>query len=317
MTNEKKSIFRWLDSGDRNKRSESTQDIHESLLAENEGADRIESSEREGQSAPSRWVQGNVDISPYGFADDDGTTRQIESVTWRRAFGNKSRSRYFVPASKQGSSNATAVSPKIHTRTVQTGRFRSLLLWQCGFAAVLLFSGVYAHQSSQPIAAHVDRLFAQVFDTDYTSVITPKVDEVFAQYHVSLPTFGGASTGATMNAPSRGTITADYVANTHPEIWFSAPAQSPVVAAGTGVVEKVQPVGTGQYLVEINHGKVGHSLYVGMNNVTVRLGETVYAGQVIGRLPSQPERPILRFSMLKNNHFENPHDFIQFAVSAG
>lgn len=340
MSEDKKSIFRWLDGSARRGKSErtpstddrrlwSTQSAfedHPGYLGNRDEGPEVQGARQkaheaevvrdgEGQMAPSRWVNGPVDVSPYGFADDDGTVRQVESVTWRRAFGNKSKSQYFIPTASKISSSAQE-SPYFRKTSVQAGRFRSLLLLQSGFAAVLLFSGVYAHQSNQPMAAHVDRLFAQVFDTDYTNRITPKVDAVFAQYHISLPTFGESSSGTTLQSPVNGTITADYVANSHPEIWLAAPAGSAVVAVGTGSVTKAQSAGNGQYLVEIDNGQDGYTLYVGMQSMTVKVGETVYSGQVIGRLPNNPERPILRFSMLKNNQFENPHEFIRFSESA-
>lgn len=262
----------------------------------------IEAAKGRGKAAPSRWVRDEA--SPYGFVDDDGTMRQVENPTWRRAFSSRrSKPGQFVPANIRK-------TLQVRRPGDSTPRRRgSALLWQTFLAAVLVCCGLYAHQSQQPIAANVEDVMAKVFQTDYTGQVTPALERILERYHIVLPNFG-ATAGVRMHSPLNGPITADYSA-THPEIWLQAPANAPVMAAGTGTVIKVSTL-NGQGLVEIDNGAFGDTIYAGLVGITVHSQEYVYTGQIIGRLPENPDEPVLRFAMVKDGKFENPHDFIYF-----
>ncbi|GMA55894.1 hypothetical protein GCM10025858_03970 [Alicyclobacillus sacchari] len=166
-----------------------------------------------GEPAPRRWVVEadedgglhNPPVSPYGFADDDGGMRQVESEIWRRppmSSGKQSRGRSFVPA--------TGTGPR--------ARFGANWAWQL-FGAVVLVAVGYTIQHDPRIPASVAARAVSVFDTDYTSSVQPSIDRVFAKLHLRPPSLEAVS--GPMHAPVFGSIVADYGPD-HPEVWIAA-----------------------------------------------------------------------------------------------
>jgi len=146
------------------------------------------------------------------------------------------------------------------------------------------------------------------FDTEYTSQVQPTVDKAFASMHLVIPSFGASTK---MHDPLVGTIVGDYGPN-HPEIWISAAARKTVMAAGSGTVLTVVSTG-GSDVVKIDNGSLGTTIYAGLGSVSVKPNEYVNAGESIGRLPTTPAHPSLRFSLVKNGQYENPHYVISFS----
>lgn len=167
----------------------------------------------------------------------------------------------------------------------------------------------YVNHDPQPLAASVSAETKSVFSTDYTEAVQPVLAKAFTDLHLSVPAFGGSA--AKLHVPIVGNIVDDYGAN-HPEIWIAAAAQSPVMAAGSGTVLNVVKSGNTE-LVKIDNGSFGTSIYAGLGSVSVKAHEYVTAGEVIGKLPATPSHPSLRFSLVKNGAYENPHDFIHFS----
>ncbi|EJY55955.1 Peptidase M23 [Alicyclobacillus hesperidum URH17-3-68] len=258
------------------------------------------------EPAPRRWiVDADEDkslqkqpvsppVSPYGFADDDGGMRQVESEIWRRPpMGSmkQSRGRSFVPA--------TGAGPR--------ARFGANWAWQLLGAVVLVAVG-YTIQHDPRIPASVAARAVSVFDTDYTSSVQPSIDRVFAKLHLRPPSLEAVS--GPMHAPVFGSIVADYGPD-HPEVWIAGDAGDVVQAAASGTVLTVVK-SSGSYLIKIDHGVLGTAVYSGLASASVQPDEFVSAGEAIGRLPSTPTHPVFRFSLVKDGKYENPHQYISF-----
>ncbi|WAH38970.1 M23 family metallopeptidase [Alicyclobacillus dauci] len=279
---------------------------HISWSDDTEHTGMVQDESREGDSvpAPSRWVtEPQADLSPYGFSEDDGGLRQVESGAWRKAFSAPTKpSQGFVPRTSSGPIRNHPVPKK-------SSRASSTLMWQTFCAAVLVGIGYFVQHADEPIAKSVDTQTQSVFDTDYTDKVQPMVAKAFSDLHLSVPTFGGSA--VKLHSPLQGTIVDDYGKN-HPEVWIAAAAGSSVQAAGSGTVLTVVKSGNTE-LVKIDNGSYGTSIYAGLGSVTVKENEYVTSGEVIGKLPTTPSHPALRFSLVKNGQYENPHDFIQFS----
>ncbi|MFD1674996.1 peptidoglycan DD-metalloendopeptidase family protein [Alicyclobacillus fodiniaquatilis] len=256
--------------------------------------------------APSRWVsEGNGDLSPYGFVDEDGGMRQVESGTWRNAFGAKRPQ----PTGKRFVARTTSTSPPSGTGGgVKQKSYASTLLWQAFCAAMLVGIGYFVEHSPQPLAQTIASESQGVFQTDYTAKVQPEITKAFQDLHVTVPSFGGSA--VQLHTPIAGDITEDYSSN-HPEISISASANQAVKAAGSGTVTAVTKSGNAEIL-KIDNGDFGTSVYTGLGSINVKLHEYVSSGEVVGKLPAKPSHPILQFSMLKNGKYENPHQFIDF-----
>lgn len=276
--------------------------------------DALDSRVAEERPAPSRWrteTDGEdayrspeSDLSPFGFAEDDATLRQVESGV----FNQKSRlrvggtRRQFQPVTSR-----TSPAQKI-TRT--GNRASATFVWQL-FCALVLVGAGYMVEHDPSIPATITTQTQDVFNTDYTSQVQPSVDAAFADMHLAIPTFGAV--GNELHPPITGSIIADYGVN-HPEIWLSGNPNETVMSAGSGTVLDVLKAGS-TYLVKIDNGSFGTSIYTGLQRVSVQANEYVNAGESIGRLPTTPSHPVLRFSLVKNGSYENPHDFIHFPVT--
>lgn len=272
-------------------------------------ADLNESVDPDATPAPSRWLNGShTDLSPYGFSEEDGGLRQVESGAWKRAFSAPSKTatrKRFVP-------NTQAPQHPSVRNARPTSTYKQTLFWQSFCAGVLVVAGVFVTHHEGDLPQTMRAKVATVLSTDYTAQVTPTVDKVFSDMNVSVPAFGGATT-VKLHAPIQGSIVDDFSAN-HPEIWLSGAAGAPVMAAGSGTVLNVVKTGSTE-LVRIDNGAFGTSIYDGLNTVSVKQNEYVTSGEVIGKLPSSPSHPQLRFSLIQNGKYVNPHDYIRFKGS--
>lgn len=254
----------------------------------------------EYEAPPSRWVQEN--FVPHGFADDDGAMKQVESSVWRNMY----------QSTREADNDETLhqeVSYPSRKHRPQNADQKSVFLLQSFIAGLIVVGSIYVGHSERPFAKDIVQFESSVFSADYAGRILPVVDKAFSQFHLSAPTFG-VHAAVYMHEPLAGRIEADY-SSSHPEIWLQGSPDAPVLAAGSGTVTKVGTSG-GNTIVVIDHGAIGQSIYTGVASVSVQVHEYVDSGQVIGRLPTGGGKPELRFAMVKNGHFENPHDFIHF-----
>lgn len=196
-----------------------------------------------------------------------------------------------------------------HQSNQQSSGTKSVFFMQCILAGVFVFGGLYIHQANRPFTKTVDAFANRMMETDYSNRITPVVAKAFDRFHITIPTFG-VHAAVYLHVPLAGKIDADY-SSIHPEIWISGKQNEPVLAAGSGIVAKVEN-NASKSIVEIDHGAIGTSVYTGLGAVTVRVHEYVDSGQVIGRMPQGPKIEDLHFSLTKGGKFENPHDYIHF-----
>lgn len=248
----------------------------------------------------SRWNEAPTPPSLYGFVDEDGTLRQIDTAAWEKTFTKPrvTNSKRFVPV---------RATPTSATPATSTSRW----MWQFIIAVVVVASGIYAHHGTSPAATKLFNVYQYTFGTDYTEKTWPVISNYLVEHHIAIPTFGSTASIA-LHQPLAGKIVADYSRTNHPEIWIQGSASEAVLAAGSGIVKSVHVSGTTS-LVELDVGRIGTMMYAGLGQVSVKVGESVYGGEIIGRLPSASSAPTLRFSMSKDGQFENPHDFIHFA----
>lgn len=145
------------------------------------------SSSDESRPAPTRWVsEGQSDLSPYGFAEDDAGLRQVESGAWRRAFSGGGQSRtphkQFVPMS----SARTRPSP---VKPNKPSYFSRTIVWQTFCALVLVGVVYYVDHHPDAVPPEVVSQTQAVLQTDYTADVAPSIDKAFADMHISAPQF--------------------------------------------------------------------------------------------------------------------------------
>ncbi|SHL05466.1 M23 family metallopeptidase [Alicyclobacillus tolerans] len=248
---------------------------------------------------PKRWVDES--LSPYGFADDHGGLQQMDSPTWRkvsRGFGKQNR---FIP--KSVSSNLSLKKKDAR------GLNHPLFIWKILGSLALVLAGIYSLQMHNTTSNRLHLGYQWAMSNDETSKVMPFLDKLAQQLRIQLPSFG-VQAAEKLHDPVSGVLVADY-SNAHPEIWIQTVPGAVVDAAGSGNVVAISKDGKDE-LVEINNGSFGYSLYAGLANVTVKIHQYVYAGQIIGHMPANSSQPVLRFSMFKNGQFENPHQWIKF-----
>lgn len=249
-----------------------------------------------------RWLgEGG---SPYGFSDEDGTLKQLDSSNWRRIL-NSNRKQRFVPVESrwQGTSSRNLAPTE---KTGSTWMFQSIL------AVGLVALGVYASHTQTALAAKVDSVYKSVFSQDYSTTVVPAIDNFLSAHHISVPAW--AESGAIrLHVPMKGSIVTDY-STQHPEMVIQGTSKEAVLATGSGVVSKAESLSGGSIVV-VDHGKLGVSIYDGLGSMAVHQGEYVSSGQVLGHLPASGH-PDLRFSMEQNGHYVNPHDYIVFPSSS-
>ncbi|MCF8563558.1 M23 family metallopeptidase [Alicyclobacillus tolerans] len=271
------------------------------------------------EDAPSGKERGSApwlgEPSPYGFSDEDGTLKQVESANWRRT-GSRLNRRRFVPAAQSRANLKTnsrwQTPPASRAPAASAG---STWLLRTVLATGVVALGLYASHSHTPWAGRVKGVYTEAFSQDYSSRALPAIENFLSQHHITVPVLSTANVqGAVrLHVPLAGTVTQDYTAN-HPEMVIQGTANEPVLSAGSGTVMKVQPLTSGTFLITIDHGSLGTSLYSGVTKVSVQPNEYVNAGQVIAHLPSGSS-PTFQFSFEKNGKFVNPHDYIHFSSS--
>jgi murein DD-endopeptidase MepM/ murein hydrolase activator NlpD len=259
----------------------------------------------DSRPAPTRWISsGPHTPSPFGFAEDDGGLKQVENGAWRRAFSapSTSREKRFVPRTHVPQNRSS-------TRSPHPNSYSNKLVWQTICAALLVGGSYFVAHNSNPHALSVFDQANSLFQTDYTDRVQPLLAKAFSDMHVSVPTFGSSS--HILQAPLVGEIVADY-SSSHPEVWISASANTQVQSIGSGTVLNVAKSGK-TYVVKVDDGVVGTSIYAGLGAVSVKENEEVSPGEAIGRLPSTPSHPMLRYSLVKNGEYLDPHQEIQFS----
>ena len=94
----------------------------------------------------------------------------------------------------------------------------------------------------------------------------------------------------------------------HRGIDFAAPTGTPILAAGSGVVEAAGRNGAYGKYVRIRHSGTYKTAYAHMSSIAVAPGERVAQGQVIGKVGStgRSTGPHLHYEILVNNRHVNP-----------
>ncbi|WP_206831036.1 murein hydrolase activator EnvC family protein [Alicyclobacillus fructus] len=273
---------------------------------ESRASDGASDASPDAREAPSRWTSGDEPpeaewtpespLSPYGYADDDGGIRQVESAAWLR------------PVPSRVKPSPRRFQPRSGARR-ETARNASRLTWQLFGALVLVASGYAVEHDPRipsPIAAHA----VGAFDEDYTSRLQPALNRLLTSWHVRSISLGVVQAG-TLRAPVFGRVLQGYGPQ-HPEVWVEGDAGDTVQAAAGGTVLGVYRTGS-TYLVKIDHGSDGIALYGGLGTVSVHPDEVVLSGQEIGTLPTRPAHPVFRFAVEKDGKYENPEQFLSFA----
>lgn len=253
--------------------------------------------------ASPRWL--TAQSSPYGFADDDGTLKQVDGANWRKMFG-ATESKRFVPNRDnkrwQTNSGPGAKSSVSHSE--------GTWLLQTVAAMVLVAAGIYAHNTKGELSTKIEGWYASAFSADYSNVALPAVQQFLANHHIALPVFQGNAGAIKLHVPLSGKVIEDYSA-THPEMYIQGKSDETVLAAGSGTVIQVAKVNGGSMVV-IDHGKIGTTTYAGLGDVSVNKGQAVSSGEAIGHL-AKANAPVLHFALQKDGHSVNPHDFIVFS----
>jgi murein DD-endopeptidase MepM/ murein hydrolase activator NlpD len=94
----------------------------------------------------------------------------------------------------------------------------------------------------------------------------------------------------------------------HLGVDYRAPAGSPVVAVSDGVVLSAGMAGASGRLVHLRHANGFESEYLHLSSISVRAGERVHQGEVIGRVGSSglATAPHLDYRLKKSGAFINP-----------
>ena len=94
----------------------------------------------------------------------------------------------------------------------------------------------------------------------------------------------------------------------HRGIDFAAPTGTPILAAGSGVVEAAGRNGAYGKYVRIRHSDTYQTAYAHMSSIAVKRGARVTQGQVIGKVGStgRSTGPHLHYEILVNNRHVNP-----------
>lgn len=100
---------------------------------------------------------------------------------------------------------------------------------------------------------------------------------------------------------------------------FSAPKRTEVYATGDGVIEKAKKErgGYGKHIV-VDHGFNYKTLYAHLDDMSVKVGDTVKRGDIIGYVGStgKSTAPHLHYEVIKNNRKVNPINYYFNDLSA-
>lgn len=117
--------------------------------------------------------------------------------------------------------------------------------------------------------------------------------------------------------PSRGPISQGFHEagigdGLHPGVDIPGPTNSPICAAGNGIVSKVGVDSVYGNMVIINHSNGIESLYGHASRVLVALGDTVWAGQEIAAVGNtgRSSAPHLHFAILRHGQPVDPSIFV-------
>lgn len=133
--------------------------------------------------------------------------------------------------------------------------------------------------------------------------------------HLRYPVEGEVSISNPYTLVSRSVTFKDWRA--HQAVDFTATAGTPVRAAAAGTVKQILPSdilwGT---VVVLSHGDNCSTTYSSLQDVTVRVGQSVTAGQVIGKLAGSPpaeqlELSHLHFALLDGNAGVDPTELFR------
>lgn len=294
--------------------------------------------EVQGENRP-RWLSELE--SPYGISDEDGTLKEIDSVNWRRVVRVKRpKARRFVPRTRNKPAGRTG--EPVHTgfgetrarwqnddqenrrrqsqgtgiRTSAGGSSAgSTWMLQLGGAIVLALVGLYAHNASTPLATNIRTVYQKAFSSDYTQSAAPAISQFLKSHNIAVPAFLTNAGAMKLHVPLQGTIAEDY-SSTHPQMAIVGTPGEAVLAAGSGTVSRVVKLQSG-IMVVIDHGTLGNSFYFGLGTTSVKTGESVASGQVIGKLPTNSKNPKLMFELEQGGKAVNPHQYIVFSSTAG
>ncbi len=105
----------------------------------------------------------------------------------------------------------------------------------------------------------------------------------------------------------------------HTGMDFTCPKGTDIQATGAGVIEKIikKKSGYGTHII-INHGYGYQSLYAHMGSVSVKKGEKVSRGQIIGTVGNTgtSTAPHLHYEVIHNNQKVNPISYCMDGLSA-
>lgn len=105
----------------------------------------------------------------------------------------------------------------------------------------------------------------------------------------------------------------------HTGMDFTCPKGTDIQATGAGVIEKIikKKSGYGTHII-INHGYGYQSLYAHMASVTVKVGDKVSRGQIIGTVGNTgtSTAPHLHYEVIHNNKKVNPISYCMDGLSA-
>lgn len=271
--------------------------LHNSAL-DSGNAQRVTSTQPPSTSKRVRWL--SEASSPYGFSDEDGSLKQGDADTWRRAFSGVGDESHTPVSTPGGRRPPTSPGP-------------STWWYQLVAAMAVVALGIYSTHGHTALASDVEGVYQTAFAQDDGTALWKRADQFILNHHIAIPGLSTNFGAIQMHIPLRGKVIRDYSPG-QPEMLIQGSAGERVLSAGSGTVTKVTQI-QGGYLIEINHGSIGTTWYTGVTHPTVRLNEYVTAGQVIGQLPATPAHPTLQFALEKNNQFENPHDYIVFPGS--
>ena len=98
----------------------------------------------------------------------------------------------------------------------------------------------------------------------------------------------------------------------HEGVDLGAPEGTPIYASRTGTVTAASYGSAAGYYVKLNHGDGFSSIYMHMTRYTVRSGQAVSAGQVIGYVGSTgvSTGPHLHFGISYNGSYVNPANYV-------
>lgn len=110
--------------------------------------------------------------------------------------------------------------------------------------------------------------------------------------------------------PVNGKITREYIKNETEGVDISAPEDSPVFAAETGIVIAITAENKDPSIIILRHEEKLLTVYGGLGAILVKEREQVFRGQVIGTVgPGNPS--FLHFQVRKGFEVLDPQDFLK------